>query len=276
MHPQAVGLPAALVPAAVCADNLSMAVFLAVLSAAGRIQVDHTGSAGVEAATNIEGLTSTAANQAKHVQQASEDPEAPATASSLALTVATASVACALSKVIAAQLQVPSLHLMFMAVLAAALSAGVRTVAAILQSRSPSASNASSTPPASLYAGASHLGSFLMTLFFVVIGCNAGDVTALVQPASAALLLFLGIMVGVHWAVLAAANVVLRLPLPALVLGSNANLGGPATAAAMAAAKGGSWARLVQPAMLCGSLGYALGTLAGLGVARTLGVPLAA
>jgi len=42
---------------------------------------------------------------------------------------------------------------------------------------------------------------------------------------------------------------------------SNANIGGPATAAAMAAAKG--WTQLINPAMLTGSLGYAVGTAIG-------------
>ena len=38
----------------------------------------------------------------------------------------------------------------------------------------------------------------------------------------------------------------------------------------MAAAKG--WRPLMQPAMLSGSVGYAVGTAAGLGVARAIGV----
>jgi hypothetical protein len=39
-----------------------------------------------------------------------------------------------------------------------------------------------------------------------------------------------------------------------------------------AASKG--WFKLVQPAMLCGSFGYATATLAGLTVARVLGLPV--
>lgn len=43
-----------------------------------------------------------------------------------------------------------------------------------------------------------------------------------------------------------------------LYLASNANVGGPTTAAAMATAKG--WKRLILPALLVGILGYACAT----------------
>ena len=46
-------------------------------------------------------------------------------------------------------------------------------------------------------------------------------------------------------------------------MGSNAAVGGPATAAAMAAARG--WTRAVQPAVLTGTLGYVVGTPLGQG-----------
>jgi uncharacterized membrane protein len=49
-----------------------------------------------------------------------------------------------------------------------------------------------------------------------------------------------------------------RLPARELYLASNANMGGPATAAAMAQAK--NWQRFVLPALLTGILGYATAT----------------
>ena len=58
------------------------------------------------------------------------------------------------------------------------------------------------------------------------------------------------------------------LPRPALVIGANAAIGGPGTAAAAASAR--SWNRLVRPAVLAGSAGYAIGTGVGVTVAAVL------
>lgn len=122
------------------------------------------------------------------------------------------------------------------------------------------------------FAGTSQLSSALMCVFFTVIGCSAGSLHCLARPEALAMLLLLLVMVAVHWGVLLAANTLMRLPAWALVLGSNANVGGPATAAAMANSRG--WPAMAQTAMLTGSLGYAVGTAAGLAVAWVLRVPL--
>ena len=66
----------------------------------------------------------------------------------------------------------------------------------------------------------------------------------------------------VHLAVvLVVGRSLLRLPMQAVLIASNANVGGPATAAAMASGKG--WPHMVQPAVLSGSLGYAAATAVG-------------
>lgn len=49
-----------------------------------------------------------------------------------------------------------------------------------------------------------------------------------------------------------------------LVIASNANMGGPTTTAAMAVAR--KWHVLVIPAILCGTLGYAVATFIGVAV----------
>jgi uncharacterized membrane protein len=47
---------------------------------------------------------------------------------------------------------------------------------------------------------------------------------------------------------------------------SNANVGGPATAGALAAGK--NWTELIVPAMLVGNFGNAVGTFLGLGLSK--------
>ena len=49
---------------------------------------------------------------------------------------------------------------------------------------------------------------------------------------------------------------------PLLLIASNANIGGPATASALAV--GNSWPSLVTPALLVGNLGFAVATPLGL------------
>lgn len=50
----------------------------------------------------------------------------------------------------------------------------------------------------------------------------------------------------------------LKIPLNEIALASNANVGGPTTAAAMATSK--NWKALVLPALLTGVFGYSIAT----------------
>jgi len=60
----------------------------------------------------------------------------------------------------------------------------------------------------------------------------------------------------------------LKFNLEDCILASNANIGGPTTAAAMAISKG--WHRFVAPTMLVGTLGYIIGTYVGIFIGQIL------
>ena len=92
---------------------------------------------------------------------------------------------------------------------------------------------------------------------FVSIGAGAGSLSALLNTGW--LVLFVTMLLGVHLAVVClVGRVWLKLRWQPLLVASNANVGGPATAAAMAASRG--WPHQLQPALITGSLGYAIGT----------------
>ena len=115
-------------------------------------------------------------------------------------------------------------------------------------------------------SGASEIGTFLIYLFFVVIGIPA-SISAIVEK-SPLLLVFCGIMVFVNMVVTFVGAKVFGFTVEEAILASNANIGGPTTAAAMAISKG--WHRFVAPTMLVGTLGYIIGTYVGIFIGQLL------
>ena len=114
--------------------------------------------------------------------------------------------------------------------------------------------------------GAEVMGAFLMQIFFAVIGASANIGTVLkVGPR---LFFFAALILLVHLVFLLIAGKFLRLSLHELVIASNANMGGPTTAAAMAVAR--RWHSLVLPAVLCGTLGYAVANFLGVALGNWL------
>ena len=115
-------------------------------------------------------------------------------------------------------------------------------------------------------SGANEIGTFLIYLFFVVIGIPA-SIGAIIEK-SPLLFVFCAIMVFVNMAVTFAGAKIFGFTVEEAILASNANIGGPTTAAAMAISKG--WHRFVAPTMLVGTLGYIIGTYVGIFIGQLL------
>jgi uncharacterized membrane protein len=109
---------------------------------------------------------------------------------------------------------------------------------------------------------ADKIGTLLMQVFFAAIGASANVIVVL--KFGPILFLFAAIILTVHLSFLLLAGKLFKLDLAEIVIASNANMGGPTTAAAMAVAR--KWKALVIPAILCGTLGYAVATFIGVAV----------
>lgn len=116
--------------------------------------------------------------------------------------------------------------------------------------------------------GSQELGTYLIYLFFFVIGVPAS--VPMIVMNSPLLLLFAAIIVVTNMAFSLVAGKLLKFNLEDIILASNANIGGPTTAVAMAVSKG--WTKLVGPIVLIGTLGYVIGTYLGLIVGSFLGL----
>ena len=114
--------------------------------------------------------------------------------------------------------------------------------------------------------GAQEIGTFLIHIFFAVIGVPAS--IGLILTKSPILLVFCAIIVFVNLLITLLFGKLFKFNLEEMMVAANANVGGPTTAAAMAIAKG--WDRLIVPAILCGTLGYVLGNYYGVLVGNLL------
>ena len=116
-------------------------------------------------------------------------------------------------------------------------------------------------------SGSQEIGTYLIYLFLFVIGVPA-SIVKIVQETPL-LLVFTGIMVLVNMLFCLIGGKLLHFDLEDIILASNANIGGPTTAAGMAISQG--WSALVGPVMLVGTFGYVIGTYLGILVGGLLG-----
>ena len=114
--------------------------------------------------------------------------------------------------------------------------------------------------------GAMELGLVALHLFFVVIGI--GSRFAEIWSVGLEIFWFTLVVVAVHGLLTFGLARVVRLDADTTAVASQAAVGGPSTAMALAIAR--NRPELVLPGVMVGLLGYAVGTYAGLGVALLL------
>ncbi len=115
-------------------------------------------------------------------------------------------------------------------------------------------------------SGYTEAGNILMFVFLATIGASA-DIWLLIEIAPV-LFLFATIIVGVHLLLIFGIGRLLKLDLAEICIASAVCVGGPASAPAIASAKG--WHDLVLPGVLAGSFGYASGSFIGIAVFELL------
>lgn len=111
--------------------------------------------------------------------------------------------------------------------------------------------------------GAFQLGNFALVLFFVIIGIFSR--IAEIISVGVAVLWFTLIVVGIHGLVVFGFGRLLRIDVASLSVASQAAVGGPSSALAVAVAR--EWPALVLPGIIVGLLGYAVGNYLGFAVA---------
>lgn len=111
--------------------------------------------------------------------------------------------------------------------------------------------------------GALQLGTMALHLFFVVIGIwsRFSEIAAV----GVVVFVYTLVVVGVHGLVVYGGGRLARLDPATLSVASQASVGGPASALAVAVAR--EWPGLVLPGIIMGLVGYAVGSYLGVGVA---------
>ena len=121
--------------------------------------------------------------------------------------------------------------------------------------------------------GAMQLGALALHFFFVIIGIYSRiDMILLVGVT---VFFYTAVVVGVHGVVVYSMGRLLNMDIGTVSVASQAAVGGPSSAVAVAIARG--WNELVLPGIAVGLLGYAVGNYVGFGLGhlvRSLGIGL--
>jgi len=114
--------------------------------------------------------------------------------------------------------------------------------------------------------GAGVIGNYLVLIFLASNG--AMSVLANIVVIGPPIVYFAAITVGIHGVIIFGVGSLVGIDLPTLAVASQANVGGPASAMALATARG--YTDKLLPGVAVGLLGYAAGNYLGLAVAQVL------
>jgi uncharacterized membrane protein len=120
--------------------------------------------------------------------------------------------------------------------------------------------------PFSRMEGAMQMGNYALHLFFAVIGIYSRIDQIL--AVGVAVFVFTMLTVGIHGLIVFGIGRLARIDLGSLAVASQAAVGGPTSALAVAVSR--EWPALVLPGIVVGLLGYAVGNYLGFGVAWLL------
>ena len=243
-------IPGSAVSAAIAADNVVVALYFALLFALAKAEVEKqdihienstltpTSTGDVVKIESELDFTLIDTNTGEQKQQPSREPEI--TLSTLSTAVSVSATLVTVGEWLTRALLAPGTSsLPLTSVLTVALATAFPKFFAKIR------------------AAGTAVGILLIQLFFACSGA-AGSIRQVLEQAPA-LLSFSALQLAVHLGVLLSlGRGIFRLDVNELYLASNANVGGPTTAAAMAQAKG--WKARVLPALLVGILGYATAT----------------
>lgn len=223
------------VSAAIAADNVVVALYFALLFYLS--QPCKNGDATIISSSKEE--TFNLPSLGDDVDDTNDDKQNPITTSSIAYSVASASCLVTIGGMLTRAI-CPSLSSMVITSIVTVLAATTCPIWFL-----------------KLRSSGSAVGILFLQLFFAASGASGSLLLVLRRAPS--LIAFSSLQIAIHFlALLGMGRVILRLDSNELYLASNANVGGPTTAAAMAKAK--EWNRLILPSLLVGVFGYAVAT----------------
>ena len=268
----ALEVPRALFTAGIAIDNIAALIYFPLVSALGSLSW-MTSAAPLPSSSakdTLPGTTNTTNKSNEDASEAPEQPDSDATAAAAA-TSAAATEDGDVSRGQAMKDDDPAEKVMLTMAVAFAIVALTEPLgrAALPASTAVTVALATALPSSvgRLAPQADMLGKVLLFVFFASAGAAADSIRS--SLGFTVLFVFLAVLYAVHLGVMVIiGRLLLQMDGRALLICSNANIGGPATAASLASAKG--WDHLLVPGVLAGNLGNAVATFLGIALAGIL------